>query len=66
MTFSLWAPALASTPLPSFIGYPLALCLSAGLNLLGAEIWIRGTRATVDVVDLVAPRKAALLGAQSD
>ena len=46
VTFSLWVPALASTPLPPSIAYPLALFLSAALNLAAAEVWIRRTRSS--------------------
>jgi hypothetical protein len=45
VTFSLWMPGLAATPLPQAIGYPLSVFLSWSLNLLVAEIWIRRSRA---------------------
>jgi uncharacterized membrane protein len=45
VTFSFWVPGLASTNLPEAIGYPLAVFLSWGLNLLVAELWIRRSRA---------------------
>ncbi len=44
VTFSLWVPALAGTPLPRAIAYPLALALSGTLNLAVAEWWIQHTR----------------------
>jgi hypothetical protein len=44
VTFSLWVPVLAGTPLPRPIAYPLALTLSGTLNLAVAEWWIRHTR----------------------
>ncbi len=44
VTFSLWAPGLASTNLPQAISYPLAVFLSWGLNLLVAELWIHRTQ----------------------
>ncbi|MGE0439724.1 MAG: DUF2306 domain-containing protein [Gemmatimonadales bacterium] len=37
VTFSLWAPLLAATPLPAAVSYPAALLLGAGLNLAAAE-----------------------------
>ena len=46
VTFSLWVPALAGTPLPQAIAYPLALFLSGVVNLGVAELWIRRTRAS--------------------
>jgi hypothetical protein len=48
VTFSLWVPLLASTDLPDAIGYPLAVVLSWGLNLVAAEWWIRRTRSSHD------------------
>lgn len=44
VTFSIWVPGLASTSLPEEIGYPLAVFLSWGLNLMVAEWWIHHTR----------------------
>jgi hypothetical protein len=44
VTFSLWVPVLAGTPLPRPIAYPLALTLSWTLTLAVAEWWIRHTR----------------------
>ncbi len=44
VTFSLWAPALARTPLPPAVSYPLAVFLSGALNLAIAELWIRRRR----------------------
>jgi hypothetical protein len=44
VTFSLWVPALAATPLPPTIAYPLALFLSGAVNLAVAEFLIRRTR----------------------
>ena len=41
VTFPLWVPALAGTPLPPSVAYPLALFLSGALNLAAAEFWIR-------------------------
>lgn len=41
VTFSFWVPGLATTSLPEAVGYPLAVFLSWGLNLLAAELWIR-------------------------
>jgi hypothetical protein len=54
VTFSLWVPAMASTSLPPSVGYPLALFLSAALNLSAAEFWIRRTRTTIPLAT-VAP-----------
>ena len=47
VTFSLWVPGLAKTDLPVSIGYPLAVFLSWSLNLIVAELWIRGSRSQV-------------------
>ena len=44
VAFSLWVPALAATPLPPSIAYPLALFFSGAVNLAVAEFWIRRTR----------------------
>jgi Predicted membrane protein (DUF2306) len=44
VSFSFWAPGLASTDLPKIVSYPLAVFLSWSLNLLVAELWIRHTR----------------------
>lgn len=44
VTFTLWVPLLGQTPLPASVSYPLALFLSAALNLAVAELWIRRTR----------------------
>lgn len=44
VTAGLWVPALAATPVPHDIGYPLANFLGWSLNLLVAELWIRHTR----------------------
>jgi hypothetical protein len=44
VSFSLWVPALAATPLPANVAYPLALLLSGAVNLAVAEVWIRRTR----------------------
>jgi uncharacterized membrane protein len=44
VTFSVWAPGVASGNVANAIGYPLAVFLSWSLNLLVAEIWIRRTR----------------------
>ncbi len=52
VTFSLWVPVIASTALPRELGYPFALLLSGGLNLLVAELWIRRTRARAGAVVL--------------
>jgi Predicted membrane protein (DUF2306) len=56
VTFSLWVPALASTSLPPSVGYPLALFLSAALNLAAAEFWIRRTRRTIPLATVVPAR----------
>ncbi len=47
VTFSIWVPALAASPLPNAIAYPLALLLSGGLNVAAAEWWVRRTRGAV-------------------
>lgn len=47
VTFTLWVPALASTPLPAPVAYPLAVFLGGALNLVAAEIWIHRTRTRV-------------------
>jgi hypothetical protein len=44
VSFSLWVPALAETPLPPSVSYPLALAISTTLNLSIAELWIRRNR----------------------
>jgi hypothetical protein len=44
VSFSLWVPALARTPLPPSVSYPLALVISTALNLTIAELWIRHNR----------------------
>ena len=44
VTFSIWVPGLEATALPDSISYPLGVLLSWSLNLLAAELWIRGTR----------------------
>lgn len=44
VTFSLWEPALEALPIPASLGYPLAVCLGWGLNLIVAERWIRSQR----------------------
>jgi hypothetical protein len=41
VTFSFWVPVLQGTSLPPEVAYPLGVFLSWGLNLVGAEIWIR-------------------------
>jgi hypothetical protein len=41
--------ALANTPLPPSIGYPLAVFLSGALNLAAAEFWVRRTRSITEV-----------------
>jgi Predicted membrane protein (DUF2306) len=56
VTFSLWVPAMASTSLPPSVGYPLALVLSAALNLGAAEFWIRWTRKTDSLATVVTAR----------
>jgi hypothetical protein len=43
MTFTVWQPILASLGLGRTLVYPLALLLSAALNLTAAELWIRHT-----------------------
>ena len=45
VSFSIWVPALAQTPLPPTVSYPLGLVLSTTLNLVVAELWIRRHRA---------------------
>ena len=44
VTFSLWVPVFASLPVPQELGYPIAVLLSWGLNLIAAELWIRRAR----------------------
>ena len=44
VTFPLWTEALAATPLPGDVGYPLGLFLAASINLAIAERWIRAGR----------------------
>lgn len=51
VTFNLWVPALASTPLPPRVAYPLALFLAGALNLAVAELWIQWTRTRVRPAD---------------
>lgn len=46
VTFPLWVPSLAGTPLPHALAYPLALFLSGAVNLGAAELWVRRTRAS--------------------
>ena len=41
VSFSILVPALAQTPLPPTVSYPLGLVLSTTLNLAAAELWIR-------------------------
>lgn len=43
MTFNVWQPILAGLGLARTLVYPLALLLSAALNLAAAELWIRRT-----------------------
>ena len=43
-SFSILVPALAATPLPTPVSYPLGLALSTTLNLAAAELWIRRHR----------------------
>jgi hypothetical protein len=45
VTFSLWVPIFARTPLAPSIAYPFALILSGVLNLAVAEGWIQYARA---------------------
>lgn len=45
VSFSILVPALAATPLPPPVSYPLGLALSTSLNLAAAELWIRHHRA---------------------
>ena len=45
VSFSILVPALAQTPLPPTVSYPLGLVLSTTLNLAAAELWIRRHRA---------------------
>ena len=54
VSFSILVPALAATPLPPTVSYPLGLVLSTTLNLGVAELWIRRHRAR--------GRQAAALG----
>ena len=44
VSFSILVPALAQTPLPPTVSYPLGLALSTTLNLAAAELWIRHHR----------------------
>jgi len=44
ITFSLWDPFLANLPLPPATAYAVAVLLGWLVNLVIAEIWIRGTR----------------------
>jgi uncharacterized membrane protein len=44
VTFSFWVPGLTESSLPYDVAYPLAVFLSWALNLLIAELWIRGSR----------------------
>jgi uncharacterized membrane protein len=44
VTFSFWVPGLTESSLPYEVAYPLAVFLSWALNLLVAELWIRGSR----------------------
>ncbi|MFF3401536.1 DUF2306 domain-containing protein [Streptomyces sp. NPDC002659] len=41
VSFSVWDPVMAATPLPAPTGYALAVLLAWSVNLLAAEIWIR-------------------------
>jgi len=56
VSFSVWVPALAYTPLPPSVSYPLGLMLATTLNLAAAEIWIRRHRR-----DRGAPTRAETL-----
>ncbi len=62
VTFSIWVPGLEATALPHQISYPLAVSLSWGLNLLGAEIWIRNGRADRRTRMLDRPQPRLQLG----
>jgi uncharacterized membrane protein len=44
VSFSFWVPGLTESSLPYDVAYPLAVFLSWALNLLIAELWIRGSR----------------------
>ena len=44
VSFSILVPALAATPLPTTVSYPLGFVLSTTLNLAVAELWIRRHR----------------------
>jgi uncharacterized membrane protein len=44
VTFSFWVPGLTESSLPYDVAYPLAVFLSWAVNLLVAELWIRGSR----------------------
>lgn len=44
VTFSFWVPGLTESSLPYEIAYPSAVFLSWAVNLLVAELWIRGSR----------------------
>lgn len=44
VTFSFWVPGLTESSLPFDVAYPLAVFLSWAVNLLVAELWIRGSR----------------------
>ena len=62
VSFSIWVPALAQTPLPPTVSYPLGLVLSTTLNLALAELWIRrhrvGRRRSLGDTGTVASRAA--------
>lgn len=44
VTFSFWVLGLTKSSLPYEFAYPLAVFLSWAVNLLIAEVWIRGSR----------------------
>jgi uncharacterized membrane protein len=44
VTFSFWVPGLTESSLSYDVAYPLAVFLSWAVNLLVAEVWIRGSR----------------------
>lgn len=41
VTFPLWTAVLAASPLPDSVGYPVAVLVAWGLNVVLGETWIR-------------------------
>ena len=58
VTFSFWAPGLASTTLPEEVAYPLSVFLSWSLNLIVVELWLQRTRAKNDSTSSAVGRAA--------